>query len=200
MANELRVETIMLNSGTTIDDVYTALRQHPDVARTRAELRDVIHAAGLRYEDCGRLAVSADWICGLSDDPAWTVASDNSPEARALRGLASAGDRGEQVALIDGIGLVTHMHPEAARMALASGWQRAAGHICPRCVHSARDVILSAIRARAVTDATRYVQEHGISLSHDEADDMGDECLDWLRTRLGLRVTTTDTGVVAEVR
>jgi hypothetical protein len=65
-------EMVQLSAGTTIRDVYADFAGRlGDAApvRTLEELREVIHAAGLRYEDCDRLSVSLSWACG-EDVPA----------------------------------------------------------------------------------------------------------------------------------
>lgn len=57
------------------------------------------------------------------------------------------------------------------------------------------DAQLDAIRARAVNDATREIMQDGVLLTHAEADDLGDEAIDWIGGRLGLNVTDTEDGV-----
>lgn len=70
-ADEPRVE---LRNGTTIRDVYAAFCDGlGNVIRTEAELRDVIHEAGLRYDDCSRLSVSLAWAQCQADDSEWHV-------------------------------------------------------------------------------------------------------------------------------
>ena len=54
---------------------------------------------------------------------------------------------------------------------------------------------LRAIRLRAVNEVTRAIARDGIRLSHDEADEMGEQAIDWLRSRLGMRIETTTEGV-----
>ena len=75
MTNELQ-----LTSGATIDDVYAAFLDAAygecGVTRTRNELRDVIHASGLRYEECDKLYVSYEWAqCQTSESGSRTVVS-----------------------------------------------------------------------------------------------------------------------------
>lgn len=53
------------------------------------------------------------------------------------------------------------------------------------------------LRLRAVNDVTREIAAQGIRLTHDQADDLGAEVVDWMRTRLGLSIETTDRGVDA---
>lgn len=60
---------------------------------------------------------------------------------------------------------------------------------------SATALTLETIRARRVDDEARRVSREGVLLTHDEADALGDEGLDWLRTRLGLRAKETDRGI-----
>jgi hypothetical protein len=55
---------------------------------------------------------------------------------------------------------------------------------------------IATIRARRVDATAREMMTSGVTLSHEQADDLGDEAIDWLRTRLGLRIETTDTAVV----
>jgi hypothetical protein len=65
---------VTLADGTTIRDVYAQFRDGlGDIVRNRDELRDVIHAAGLRYEDCSRLSVSLAWAQLQSDESHWHV-------------------------------------------------------------------------------------------------------------------------------
>lgn len=59
----------------------------------------------------------------------------------------------------------------------------------------ATDATLSTIRRRAYDDEARRIASEGVYLSHDEADALSDEALDWLRSRLGLRIETDDRGV-----
>lgn len=54
---------------------------------------------------------------------------------------------------------------------------------------------LTAIRSRAVNDDTRAIQTTGVLLTYDQADELGDEAMEWLGTRLHLRVRATDRGV-----
>lgn len=57
---------------------------------------------------------------------------------------------------------------------------------------------MQTIRSRAYNDTARAMQAEGVELTHRQADDLGDEGLDWLRDRLGLTVTADDSGVTAE--
>jgi hypothetical protein len=56
---------------------------------------------------------------------------------------------------------------------------------------------VATIRAARVDTIARRMMARGVRLSHDQADDLGDVGIDWLRTRLGLTVTTDDRGVLA---
>jgi len=52
------------------------------------------------------------------------------------------------------------------------------------------------ISRRAVNATTRKIMTDGITLTWDQVDSLGDEPLDWMRERLGLKVKTTDAGAV----
>lgn len=54
---------------------------------------------------------------------------------------------------------------------------------------------LSTIRDRRVDDEARDMMATGVTLSHDQADELGDEACDWIASRLGLHVATDDRGV-----
>ncbi len=54
---------------------------------------------------------------------------------------------------------------------------------------------LSSIRAMRFDDASRDLAQHGAILTHEQADDLGDERLGWCRGRLGLNVSETSDGV-----
>jgi hypothetical protein len=56
---------------------------------------------------------------------------------------------------------------------------------------------LDTIQARRFDDVARSMMDTGVVLTFDQADELGDEALDWLEKRLGLRVATTDSGVEA---
>lgn len=58
-----------------------------------------------------------------------------------------------------------------------------------------KTTLLQTIRRQAFDDGARFIVEHGIMLTHDEADEIGDVGFDWLKNRLGLTVTTDDEGV-----
>jgi hypothetical protein len=51
------------------------------------------------------------------------------------------------------------------------------------------------LRLHAVNDVTREIMAHGVLLTHDQADDLGEEVLAWIGGRLGLNVKSTDLGV-----
>mgnify|MGYP003406173510 FL=1 len=62
----------------------------------------------------------------------------------------------------------------------------------------ATQIQIDTIRARRVDAIAREMMAYGVGLTHEQADDLGDEAIDWLRTRLGLVVRTTDVAVVCE--
>lgn len=53
---------------------------------------------------------------------------------------------------------------------------------------------LSSIRAMRVDDAARDLAMRGAILTHEQADDIGEERLGWVRDRLGLNVSETTDG------
>ena len=55
--------------------------------------------------------------------------------------------------------------------------------------------IILSIQARRVDSAAREAMDSGFNLTHEQADQLGDEAMDWVRTRLGLTVTETDSCV-----
>ncbi len=57
---------------------------------------------------------------------------------------------------------------------------------------------IATIRARAVNDTARAMMLRGVRLTYAQADDLGEEALDWLRSRLGLRSSTTDGWILCE--
>ena len=59
------------------------------------------------------------------------------------------------------------------------------------------DMHLDTIRRARYNATAREIAAHGISLSHEQADEIGDVGCDWLRTRLGLTIETTARGVLA---
>jgi hypothetical protein len=60
---------------------------------------------------------------------------------------------------------------------------------------TATETQLTTIRRRAYDDTARALAVSGVVLTHEQADDLGDEAMDWLRTRLGLRIEETAAGV-----
>lgn len=54
---------------------------------------------------------------------------------------------------------------------------------------------LATIRARRVDDTAREMMEAGVTLTHEQADELGDEACDWMSRRLGLQMTTDSEGV-----
>jgi hypothetical protein len=51
---------------------------------------------------------------------------------------------------------------------------------------------LATIRARAVNATAYAIARRGITLTHDQVDDLGDEAIDWLMLRLSLHVSIHD--------
>lgn len=62
--------------------------------------------------------------------------------------------------------------------------------------NTATEAQLSTIRARAVNDEARAMMAGGVTLTHEQADALGQEALAWVGGRLGLNVAETDSGVV----
>ena len=54
---------------------------------------------------------------------------------------------------------------------------------------------IQTIKTRAINNMAREMMTSGFTLTHKQADDLGDEAMDWVRTRLGLTVTETDSCV-----
>lgn len=54
---------------------------------------------------------------------------------------------------------------------------------------------IRSLRAQAVDSVTLEIMAHGIVLTRDQADDLGEPTLDWMAGRLGLDVRETDAGV-----
>jgi len=69
-----------------------------------------------------------------------------------------------------------------------------------RAIEVVREEQLDQLRLHAVNDVTRRIATEGCTLTHDEADELGEETLAWMRTRLGLRVKVTDAGVECRPR
>ncbi len=65
---------------------------------------------------------------------------------------------------------------------------------------AATETQIATIRARRVDDTAREMMRAGVTLSHEQADDLGEEAMDWMRSRLGLDVETTDAAVVCSPR
>lgn len=55
---------------------------------------------------------------------------------------------------------------------------------------------ISTIRRRAYDATAREMSAEGVHLTHEQADDLGDEGMDWVRRVLGLNVRTTDQGAI----
>lgn len=58
-----------------------------------------------------------------------------------------------------------------------------------------RTEAIRAIKLKAMNDATRYISEFGIFLTHPEDDSFDDTDRDWIKNRLGLVAITDDHGV-----
>ncbi len=54
---------------------------------------------------------------------------------------------------------------------------------------------ITAINQMAANDATEEMENHGVRLTHDQADEIDATGHAWLRQRLGLTCTTDDMGV-----
>jgi len=54
---------------------------------------------------------------------------------------------------------------------------------------------LGVIRRRAYDQVARDMARDGVRLSWEQADDLGDEAIDWMRSRLGLKSMTDDRGL-----
>ena len=59
----------------------------------------------------------------------------------------------------------------------------------------ATDLHIETIRAQRIDATAREMQAEGVMLSHEQADQLDDAALGWLRSRLGLVVRSTDRGV-----
>lgn len=55
---------------------------------------------------------------------------------------------------------------------------------------------ITQLRRHAVNDVTREIMAHGVKLTWDQAEELGDETIDWMSGRLGLNRQTSDTGVI----
>jgi hypothetical protein len=62
-------------------------------------------------------------------------------------------------------------------------------------LNTATDEQIEQLRRHAVNDLTRLVAAEGILLTHDQADDLGEEVLGWMRGRLGVNLKSTDRGI-----
>lgn len=58
---------------------------------------------------------------------------------------------------------------------------------------------IETIRAQRVDDTACAMMRDGVTLTWEQADALGDDVLDWIERRLGLRVETTHAGVVYSV-
>lgn len=57
---------------------------------------------------------------------------------------------------------------------------------------------VESVRVRAVDDHTRAMASSGCLIPWSVADDLGAEAMDWIRTRLGVRVTRGADGMLVE--
>lgn len=64
---------------------------------------------------------------------------------------------------------------------------------------SATKIQIETIQARRVDDTAREMMRDGVVLTHEQADQIGDEGHAWIRTRLGLVQATDDVGVTYSV-
>jgi hypothetical protein len=55
---------------------------------------------------------------------------------------------------------------------------------------------ITQLRRHAVNTVTREIMANGIKLTWEQADDLGDEVIDWMGKRLGLKSRTTDAGII----
>lgn len=60
--------------------------------------------------------------------------------------------------------------------------------------NTATEAQLDTIRTRAVNDEARAMMAGGVTLTHEQADELGGEALDWMRYRLALDIKETDVG------
>lgn len=59
----------------------------------------------------------------------------------------------------------------------------------------ATDEQMATIEARRVDDTAREMMDEGVTLTWEQADEIGDEGASWLKSRLGLVSKTSDRGV-----
>lgn len=59
----------------------------------------------------------------------------------------------------------------------------------------ATDAQIEQLRRRAVNDTTREIAVRGIRLTHEQADDLGEEVLDWMVSRLELGRVSDEDGI-----
>lgn len=65
-------------------------------------------------------------------------------------------------------------------------------------IPSATPAQVTQLRRHAVNDVTRTIMTSGVRLTWAQADDLGDEVVQWMRDRLGLTSRTTDAGITFE--
>lgn len=63
---------------------------------------------------------------------------------------------------------------------------------------AATDDQIETIRKRAYNQTARDMAHGGVKLTWEQADDLGDQAIDWMRSRLGLRISTTDRGIIGQ--
>ena len=59
----------------------------------------------------------------------------------------------------------------------------------------ATEAQIKQLRAHAVNTTTREIMAQGVKLTWAQADDLGDETIDWMSGRLGLNKRTTNEGI-----
>jgi hypothetical protein len=62
-------------------------------------------------------------------------------------------------------------------------------------VKAATDNQITQLRQHAVNSVTREIMTNGIRLTWAQADDLGDEVINWMSSRLGLKTITSDHGI-----
>ena len=60
---------------------------------------------------------------------------------------------------------------------------------------AATDDQITQLRRHAVNNVTREIMANGLKLTWAQAHALGDEVIDWMRTRLDLKSSTTDHGI-----
>ena len=65
----------------------------------------------------------------------------------------------------------------------------------PSMNHAATAEQMETIMAQRIDDVARDMMAHGVELSWEQIEEMGETRCHWLVSRLGLKSTTTDDGV-----